>query len=112
MDILTNIVFYDILSVDKRRGVMPTKNINLTKHYNIFVENEIKGGYYNNASEVIRAGIHLLERQKLEDVAKLKALQEAGKIGFKDIDDGKYIQLNSEQKLSKFFSDIDVEINQ
>jgi len=89
---------------------MPTKNVNLTSHYNQFIEKEINGGYYNNASEVIRAGLHLLERQELQEQAKLKALQEAARIGFKGVDDGNYVKINSEQELGHFFSEIEDDV--
>jgi antitoxin ParD1/3/4 len=46
---------------------MPTRNMNLTGHYDQFVENEIAVGRYKNASEVLRAGLRLLEQQARED---------------------------------------------
>lgn len=91
---------------------MPTRNINLTGHYNQFVKDEINKGYYNNASEVIRAGIHLLECQRLKEEAKLGALQAAAEIGFKDVDNGNYTQINSGKELSGFFSKIEDEVDQ
>ena len=89
---------------------MPTKNINLTGHYNQFIKKEINEGYYNNSSEVIRAGLRLLERQKLQEQTKLKALQEVAKIGFKDIDDRNYVQINNEKELNQYFSKIEDEV--
>ncbi len=46
---------------------MPTRDINLTDHFDQFVGSEIKAGRYRNASEVMRAGLRLLEQQSRED---------------------------------------------
>jgi antitoxin ParD1/3/4 len=46
---------------------MPTRNINLTDHYDQFAQNEIAVGRYKNASEVLRAELRLLERRARED---------------------------------------------
>jgi len=40
---------------------MPTRNINLTDHFDRFVQRQIDIGQYKNASEVLRAGLRLLE---------------------------------------------------
>ena len=36
---------------------MPTRNVNLTDHYDQFVEGQVSAGRYQNASEVMRAGL-------------------------------------------------------
>jgi antitoxin ParD1/3/4 len=56
---------------------MPTRNINLTPKMDRFVAARIKNGRYANASEVLRAGLRALEREELEDRAKLDALRAA-----------------------------------
>ena len=51
-------------------------SVSLGKHFETFVQEQITGGRYQNASEVIRAGLRLLEDQELsrgERVAQLKA---------------------------------------
>lgn len=50
---------------------MPTRNINLTEHWNQFVEAAVHAGHYQNASEVIRAGLRLLEREQQRHERKL-----------------------------------------
>ncbi len=54
---------------------MPTRNVNLTTHYDNFVESEVSSGHYSSASEVMRAGLTLLEKNKKEDELILKELQ-------------------------------------
>jgi antitoxin ParD1/3/4 len=41
---------------------MPT-SIALSPHFEKFIQEQIKSGRYNNASEVVRAGLRLLEDQ-------------------------------------------------
>jgi antitoxin ParD1/3/4 len=56
---------------------MPTRNFNLTRELNRFVATKVKSGRYENASEVVRAGLRTLEREEREYEAKLAALQAA-----------------------------------
>ncbi|MFQ5790987.1 MAG: type II toxin-antitoxin system ParD family antitoxin [Acidobacteriota bacterium] len=48
-------------------------SIALGEHFAAFVEQQVSGGRYGNASEVVRAGLRLLEERE----AKLKALRAA-----------------------------------
>ena len=56
---------------------MPTRNVNLTAELDRFVANKIKSGRYENASEVVRAGLRTLEREERQYEMKLAALQAA-----------------------------------
>ncbi len=56
---------------------MPTRNISLTKQLDRFVAKKIASGRYENASEVIRAGLRTLEREEQQYQAKLTALRAA-----------------------------------
>ena len=60
---------------------MPTRNINLTDHFDGFLFDQLAAGRYKNASEVVRAGLRLLEREAAEDAAKLEALRRDATIG-------------------------------
>jgi antitoxin ParD1/3/4 len=60
---------------------MPTRNVNLTDELDQFVAKKVSSGRYENASEVIRAGLRTLEREELQYEAKLATLRAA-------IDDG------------------------
>lgn len=65
-----------------RKGLpMPTRNVNLTPELDRFVATKIKSGRYENASEVVRAGLRNLERQEREHAAKLTALRKAIDVG-------------------------------
>ena len=68
---------------------MPTRNVNLTSHYDRFVEEQIASGRFKNASEVMRAGLRLLEQQTALDREKLAALRALATQGFDELDVGK-----------------------
>lgn len=50
-----------------------TTSISLGDHFNNFIGTQVKTGRYGSASDVVRAGLRLLE----EHEAKVKALQDA-----------------------------------
>ncbi len=54
-------------------------NIHLTKHFEEYIHSKITSGRYNNASEVVRAGLRALEQQ--EKLAQLQSEIEKGYIG-------------------------------
>ena len=63
---------------------MPTRSVNLTPELDRFVATKVKSGRYENASEVVRAGLRTLKRKEKENEreeqahsAKLAALQRA-----------------------------------
>jgi antitoxin ParD1/3/4 len=72
---------------------MPTRNINLTEHFDQFIERAVSAGEFQNASEVVRAGLRLLEQQRREDEAKLEALRAAIQVGIDELERGEYIEL-------------------
>ena len=57
---------------------MMNKNtsISLGNHFDSFVQNRISVGRYKNVSEVIRAGLRLLEEEESKIVALRQAIQE------------------------------------
>jgi antitoxin ParD1/3/4 len=59
------------------QALMPTRNVNLTGELDRFVAQKVKSGRYENASEVIRAGLRALERETQEHETKLSVLRAA-----------------------------------
>ncbi len=90
---------------------MPTRNINLTEHFDRFVENQLSSGRFSNASEIVRAGLLLLEERQQEREAKLKALRQAAKQGFDEIDQGMGIVLKGKKAIGRWISDIEAEVS-
>jgi antitoxin ParD1/3/4 len=80
---------------------MPTRNVVLTEHQAALVERLVESGRYQNASEVLREGLRLIERREAEDKARLKALREAARIGADDIDAGRFRSFDSASALAQ-----------
>lgn len=87
---------------------MPTRNINLTEHYDQFVVEQLNAGHYRNISEVMRAGLRLLEQQAREDEKKLEVLRALAAEGFRQLDQGQGIELNGRKELEDFIHGIGV----
>jgi antitoxin ParD1/3/4 len=87
-------------------NVMPTRNVVLTDHQATFVEQMVATGRYQNASEVLREGLRLIERREAEEAAHLVALQEAARIGNNDIDAGRYRGFDSAEGLSEHLTSL------
>jgi antitoxin ParD1/3/4 len=51
---------------------MPTRNINLTPEQ-AFIEEAVKSGEYQNASEAVRDALRALQQRRREDALKLAA---------------------------------------
>ena len=69
---------------------MPTRNVVLTDHQARLVERLVVSGRYQNASEVLREGVRLVEYHEAEHEARLHALREAATSGIADIDAGNF----------------------
>ena len=65
---------------------MPTRNVVLTDYQSELVERLVGSGRYQNASEVLREGLRLLESRDVEEKVRLRALREAARVGIADID--------------------------
>lgn len=69
---------------------MPTRNVVLSQHQHELIESLVESGRYQNASEVLREGLRLLERQEAEDAARLKALRNAVEEGWSQVAAGRF----------------------
>ena len=85
---------------------MPTKNVNLTEHYSAFVDQLVAAGRYENTSEVLRAGLRLLEQTTTEQQQQLTLLRNLAAEGFEQIDQGQGIELPSRQHLSVHIAEL------
>lgn len=56
-------------------------SITLGKHFEVFIANQINSGRYGSASEVIRAGLRMLEKSETKTEALRRALEEGEKSG-------------------------------
>ena len=69
---------------------MPTRNVSLTAEQDAFVERVVKAGEYQNASEVIRDALRVLQQKRREDALKLRALRVQIKAGLEALDRGDF----------------------
>ncbi len=81
---------------------MPTRNVNLTSHFDQFIEAGVTSGRFSNASEVVREGLRLLEQREAEDNARVAWLRSASEEAFASLDRGEGIEFESLDDLSIF----------
>lgn len=74
---------------------MPTRNVVLTDNQEQLVQSLVETGRNQNASEVIREGLRLIERREAEDAAKLEALRSAAATGIAAIEAGAYTEFRN-----------------
>jgi len=75
---------------------MPTRNVVLTDHHAEVIERLVKSGRYQNASEVLREGLRLVEQRETREAARLAALKEAARVGFQDMEEGRFQDVHDE----------------
>jgi len=57
-------------------------SVSLNDHFAAFIDNQVAGGRYGSASDVVRAGLRLLEEQEAKLEALRAALEEGEASGF------------------------------
>ena len=79
---------------------MRNTSISLGNYFDNFVQNRISAGRFKNASEVIRAGLRLLEEEESKVIALRNAIQEGIESGLvENFDPTKHLEkLKSEKK--------------
>jgi antitoxin ParD1/3/4 len=65
-------------------------NVSLTPELERIVEQKVDSGQYNSASEVVRAGLRLLQQRDEMHEAKLNALRAEIQKGIDDLEAGRY----------------------
>ena len=84
---------------------MPTRNVNLTPEQDAFVDEMVRKGEYQSASEAMRDALRALQQRRSEDVEKLKVLRRLVKVGIDDLEAGRYRDV-AESGLDKYFEDL------
>jgi antitoxin ParD1/3/4 len=57
-------------------------SILLGDHFEVFIDNQVKTGRYNSASEVVRAALRLFDMEETKKAALIKALEKGENSGF------------------------------
>lgn len=85
---------------------MATRNVVLTDRQEKLVDALVSSGRYQNASEVLREGLRLIEQREAEEAAKLQALREAARTGMVDFEEGRFRSFNDANALSRHLKDL------
>ncbi len=82
--------------------LMKTTSVALGSHFEDFIQSCIQSGRYNNASEVVRSSLRLLEEQE-QKMAALRSAIEAGLDSgiVEDFDSQGYLQKMKDRKHGK-----------
>ena len=85
---------------------MPTRNVVPTQHQAELIEKLVDSGRYQNASEVLRDGLRLVESRDAEERARIKAFREAVQIGITDLEAGRYRSFDAPGALRRHLSSV------
>ena len=73
---------------------MPTRNVNLTAEQDAFVEEVVRAGRYQNASEAIRDAVRGLQQRLKTDELKLDLLRTQVKAGLDALERGAFTEVD------------------
>jgi len=87
--------------------VVATRNVVLSQHQHELVESLVASGRYQNASEVLREGLRLLEHHEAENAARIAVLREAADKGWADLASGHYDDI-ADENLDDFIGQLGI----
>jgi antitoxin ParD1/3/4 len=85
---------------------MPSENVTLSDHQAEFIRQRVGEGRYRDVSDVVGAGLRLLEQREAQDRLKLEALRRIATDSFAEIDRGDF-QIVDPDRLDEFLSAVD-----
>ena len=85
---------------------MPTRNVGLTDHQASLVEQLVTSGRYQNASEVLREGLRLIEQRETEDAYRVEVLRNAVQVGIADMEAGRFKVFDSKETLRSYLKSV------
>ena len=85
---------------------VPTRNVVLTERQADLIESLVESGRYQNASEVLRDGLRLVEQREAEDATKLKALRSAARLGVGALERGEFKEFEDMEELRTYLNDL------
>jgi antitoxin ParD1/3/4 len=72
---------------------MPTRNVSLTAEQDAFIEEAVKAGEYQSASEAVRDALRALQQSRREDALKLELLRHHIVAGIDSLDHGEFVEI-------------------
>jgi antitoxin ParD1/3/4 len=85
---------------------MPTRNVVLTERQEQLIESLVESGRYQNASEVLRDGLRMVEQREAEDAVKLKVLRASARVGMAALDRGEFKEFRDIEDLQTYLNDL------
>ncbi len=83
---------------------MPSRNVDLSEHFDHFIDAEIRSGRFRDASEIVHEGLHLLEQREEEERAKLKWLRGTVQESLDSVDRGEFTTLRSREEIEEYLA--------
>jgi antitoxin ParD1/3/4 len=78
----------------------------LTERQEELIEGLVKSGRYQNASEVLRDGLRLVEQREAKDAGKLEALRAAACIGVDALGRGEFKEFGNIKDLQAYLNNL------
>jgi antitoxin ParD1/3/4 len=78
---------------------MPARNVEVTDRQDKMIEMLVQSGRYQDADEVVRDGLRMVEAREAEQAARLKALRSAVQGGLEDLAEGRSLDFDSIEDL-------------
>ncbi len=85
---------------------MATRNLVLTQHLDEFIDHLVASGRYQNASEVMREGLRLMEEREAANAEKLRVLRAEIAIGVAEADAGNVTGFDDAETLRAHIADL------
>jgi antitoxin ParD1/3/4 len=89
---------------------MPTRNVVLTTEQERLVQSLVTSGRYQNASEVVREGLRLIERREAEYEAQLEALRVAAGAGVAALERGDFREFTDTRSFKSYLDGLADEV--
>ena len=75
---------------------MPTRKVVLTDRHQEMIDRLVEAGRYQDADAVLTEGLRLVEQREEAEGARLKLLVDAARVGFTDLDEGRFATVPAE----------------
>ena len=86
---------------------MTTRNVSLPDTLDGFVEQQVASGAFPDASEVVSAGLRLLQHRTDRKAARLERLRAAIQVGLDDLERGDFVEVTD---LDAYFRDLEAKV--
>ncbi len=73
---------------------MATRNVSLTEMLDAYVEDRVRSGSFQNASEVVRDALRLHKARADEEAHKAERFKRLTQAGLDDVEAGRYVDLD------------------